>query len=56
MRTGGVCLADVHEWHGNARLSGDGPFDRLSFIFYAREHMDQCGTLDEERRRAERTQ
>jgi hypothetical protein len=53
MRTGGVCLADVHQWHGNARMVAKGQtFTRLSFIFYAREHMDQCGTLEEERHHA----
>jgi hypothetical protein len=50
MRTGGVCLADVHEWHGNARFVGHN-FKRLSFIFYAREHMDTCGTVEQERER-----
>src|SRR5262249_37618506 len=36
MRTGGVCLADVHEWHGNAPIVPKGKtFTRLSFIFYA---------------------
>jgi hypothetical protein len=48
MRTGGVCLADVHELHGNARFVGR-TFTRLSFVFYAREHMDQCGTVEQER-------
>jgi hypothetical protein len=51
MRTGGVCLADVHELHGNGRLGGERGFQRLSFIFYAREHMDRCGTVEEERLR-----
>jgi Oxygenase domain of the 2OGFeDO superfamily len=53
MRTGGVCLADVHEQHGNAPLLGH-RFVRLSFVFYAREQMDVCGTVEEERRRAAR--
>jgi hypothetical protein len=51
MRTGGVCLADVHEWHGNGNLIGEPGFVRLAFVFYAREHMDRCGTQDEELRR-----
>jgi hypothetical protein len=50
MRTGGVCLADVHELHGNAPLTPDGGFVRLAFVFYAREHMHQCGTLEDELR------
>jgi hypothetical protein len=54
MRTGGVCLADVHELHGNAPHIPDGRFLRLSFAFYSREHMDQCGTLEEERLRVAR--
>jgi hypothetical protein len=48
MRTGGVLLADVHEVHGNApfnTLRGD----RFSFVFYARERMNECGSLEEER-------
>ena len=44
MRTGGVCLADVHEWHGNARFVGR-RFLRLSFVFYARERMHLCPSL-----------
>jgi hypothetical protein len=54
MRTGGVCLADVHEWHGNANLIGERGFVRLAFVFYAREHMDRCVTLEGERLRATR--
>jgi hypothetical protein len=46
MRTGGVCLADVHEYHGNAPLVG-WHFVRFSFVFYAREHMDKCAQCDD---------
>jgi hypothetical protein len=49
MRRGGVCLADVHEVHGNARFDGEGTFNRFAFIFYAREHMDECDSMNEER-------
>jgi len=49
MRTGGVCLADVHELHGNAPFIGlPGRFKRLSFVFYVREKMTVCGTIAEE--------
>lgn len=51
MRTGGVCFADVHELHGNAPLIGH-RFVRLAFVFYAREHMNDCGTIAQERERA----
>jgi hypothetical protein len=53
MRMGGLCLADVHQWHGNAPLIGIGRrFVRLALIFYAREHMHACGSVEEERHRA----
>ena len=49
MRTGGLCLADVHELHGNAPIVGrEGRFTRLSFVFYVRERMAECGTAVEE--------
>ena len=51
MRTGGLCLADVHELHGNAPMWGQ-RFTRLSFVFYARERMRNCGTPEEEREQA----
>lgn len=54
MRTGGLCLADVHELHGNAPMTGSPGFKRLSFVFYAREGMKECGTPTEERERAKR--
>lgn len=50
MRTRDVCLADVHEWHGNTPLLGAGI--RLSCVFYYRERMMECGTVDEELARA----
>jgi hypothetical protein len=53
MRTGGVCLADVHELHGNAPLVGaPGCYTRLSLVFYAREAMTACGTVEQEREAA----
>jgi hypothetical protein len=53
MRTGGLCLADVHELHGNAPMWGR-RFTRLSLVFYARERMVDCGTPAEEREHAAR--
>lgn len=49
----GVCLADVHEWHGNTPIRGKlGRYRRMSLVTYYREGMHQCGTADEELDRA----
>jgi hypothetical protein len=48
LRTGGLLFADVHELHGNAPLIVRRPSQRLSFVFYAREEMWQCGSKDDE--------
>lgn len=57
LRTGGICCADVHELHGNAPIVGwPGRYVRLSFVFYAREQMHECGTPRQEREHAERMQ
>lgn len=48
MRTGGLCLADVHELHGNGPLVVRPPHQRLSFVFYARERMRVCGSAADE--------
>lgn len=50
---GDVLLANVHEWHGNTplRIARQGA-ERLSFIMYYREKMRQCGTIEDELRRA----
>jgi hypothetical protein len=48
LRTGGVLLADVHELHGNAPLEVRPGHQRLSFVFYARERMNECGSKAEE--------
>ena len=49
MRTGGVCLADVHEWHCNTPVvkAREG-WERLSVIMYYRENMERCGSPAEE--------
>lgn len=52
LRTGGLLLADVHELHGNAPLVVRPPHQRLSFVFYAREKMQLCGSAAEELERA----
>lgn len=52
MRTGGVCLADVHELHANAPMVGE-RFVRWSFILYARDGMGRCAaSVEAERVRA----
>lgn len=53
MRTGDVCLANVHEWHGNTAIKGRTPlYERITCVFYYREKMVDCGSAVEERVRA----
>lgn len=53
MATGDVLMADVHEWHGNTPFIGKpGLYERLSCVFYYREHMKECGSAEEELERA----
>lgn len=53
MRTRGVCLADVHEWHGNTPIHGvAGLYERISTVMYYRENMWRCGSAAEELERA----
>jgi hypothetical protein len=53
MRTGGICLADVHEFHGNNEIIGTpGQYIRVSAVFYARESMSHCGSREFELGRA----
>lgn len=55
MRLGGVCFADVHEWHGNTPIVGKpGRFERISCVFYYRERMHECGSSLQEAERAKR--
>jgi hypothetical protein len=55
MRTGSICLADVHEWHGNTELIGTpGHYIRISCVFYCREKMVHCGSTVFERERAKK--
>lgn len=55
MRLGGVCFADVHEWHGNTPIVGKpGRFERISCVFYYRARMYECGTGLQEADRAKR--
>lgn len=53
MRTSDVCLADVHEWHGNTPLKPKGLHERISCIFYYRANMWRCGSADDELTRAQ---
>lgn len=50
MSTGGVCLADVHEWHGNTPILNPTltKYNRLSCVMYYRAKMHYCGTADQE--------
>lgn len=52
MQTGDVLLADVHEWHGNTPIKPKGRYERLSLVFYYREGIQECDTVEEELRKA----
>jgi len=52
MRMGGVCLANVHEVHGNTPFVGAPGYERVSCVFYYREKMFECSTPAEEAERA----
>lgn len=55
MRTGGLCLFDPHELHGNAPLVGDpGRYLRMSCVMYLRMDMIQCGSMAFEMDRAKK--
>lgn len=54
MQNGGVCLANVHEWHGNTPLKPLDTYERLSLVFYYREKIQYCGTATEELARVKR--
>jgi hypothetical protein len=57
MRMRGVCMANVHEWHGNTPIIGlKGAFDRVSCVFYYRENMYRCGSAAQELERAKNKQ
>jgi hypothetical protein len=46
---GDICFLNVHEWHGNSEIHGEpGTYERLSVVFYQRQRIVQCGTLNEE--------
>jgi hypothetical protein len=51
MRERGVCLADVHELHGNAPQIDHKDSVRFAFVFYSRDRMHECGTVEEEKQR-----
>jgi hypothetical protein len=52
LRTGDFLGMDVHEIHGNCRLTAryeDRPdYGRISLVCYCRELMNRCGTREEE--------
>ena len=49
MAHGCLCLADVHEWHGNAPLKDlRVGYERISMVFYYREHMINCKAAKQE--------
>lgn len=53
LRTADLLFADVHEWHGNTPIKAVGRrFYRISFVFYYRERMFECGSAAEELERA----
>lgn len=53
MSTGDVCLADVHQWHGNTKILGhEGAYERISVVCYYRAKMVHCLSASEEERRA----
>lgn len=46
---GCLCLADVHEWHGNTSLKNlRVGYERITLVFYYREHMINCKSAREE--------
>lgn len=53
MKTGGIALASVHDWHGNSpMICAPSEGLRMSVVFYAREDMIRCGSMEEELQRA----
>jgi hypothetical protein len=50
MRERDICFADVHQWHGNTPIKGiPDAHERISCVFYYRENMQYCGTVEQER-------
>lgn len=46
---GCLCLADVHEWHGNTMLTRlRAGYERVTMVFYYRENMLHCRPAKEE--------
>lgn len=42
MANGCLCLADVHEWHGNTTITRRIGYERITLVFYYRENMVKC--------------
>lgn len=52
-----VLLVDVHEWHGNTEIVGVSKFfTRLSCVFYYRQKIVTCESLEKERQNGRETQ
>ncbi len=52
LSSGDVCYFDVHEVHGNTKMTSKAPFERISVVCYYRENIKHCGTMQEELDRA----
>jgi hypothetical protein len=53
LQNGDLLLVDVHQWHGNTPIiKEDKNVVRLSLVMYYRENMIECGTMEQERKRA----
>lgn len=49
---GDLLLADVHSFHGNTRMIAPASSQRVSVVFYQREKMVKCGSVEKEKREA----
>lgn len=53
MQSRDLCLADVHQWHGNTPVIGiEGAYERISLVLYMRKKMVHCLSAEEELIRA----
>jgi len=56
IRNGDICMMDVHEYHGNTEIYTDNntAYERMSLVMYYREKMINCGSAEEELKRAKK--
>ena len=48
-----LLLVDVHQWHGNTQITKiDKDATRISLVMYYRKKMIECGTVNEELKKA----